>query len=79
MDAHDVVGRVRHLEGVRVLADHSADQVDLLECNPGGTTLPHGLRRDPRHPELRADTALSQTWDVRMQVGLWLGKVQDVK
>ena len=60
-DPLDVVGRVRHLEGVGIALDHPVDQVDLLGDGPRGVGM---LAGDIDRPELGLDAPLAQPGDV---------------
>src|SRR5262249_48557520 len=76
VDAHDVVGGVRHLEGVGAGGDHTLDDIDLFERHADGRAFFAGFRRDVSRPELSTDAALDQARDVGVQLQLLLRLVE---
>ena len=60
----DLLGRRRQREVVRILLHESVDEVDLLEGLGDGEVAGKVARR-VHGPELAADAALAQTWEVR--------------
>src|SRR6516164_2188038 len=78
-NSQDIVDRVGHLEGIRIRADHSVNDVDLLQRLADGCAILHRLRGDPRRPELRADATLPKSGDIRMKVFLRLRDVDPLK
>ena len=78
-NAHDVVRGVRHLEGVGIRFDEAMNDVDLLE-----RLFHRGLLADRfgvhiRRPELCADTAFLQAFDIGMQQGLRTRDIEGAK
>ena len=65
-DPADVVGGGRQRERRRVRCDHPAGDVDLFERHLDGAG-PRDVGGDPHRPELCADMALAQPFDVGLQ------------